>query len=79
MWYLVNTMNSVEIGHVGRVLSAHRSQGAAECADVRHQRAVRRANGSASYLPTIVVQARKVGQYARDCWCDDCDMGYRVD
>lgn len=50
---LINTFNSMP-GHLGAVQSFHRSEEAAEKADKALQRAVKRANGQSSYLPTIV-------------------------
>lgn len=53
-WYVINTMDALGNGHVGKILSRHRSEDAAESAAGKLQRAVRRANGQGSYLPTIV-------------------------
>ncbi len=55
MFYVVNTMSATEAGHVGRILSSHRTRDTAERADAKLQRAVKRANGSGSYLPTTIV------------------------
>lgn len=54
MYYLINTMSRTEDGHVGRVLSRHRTWEAAEKADARLQREVKRSNGQNSYLPTTI-------------------------
>lgn len=59
MYYLVNEMDNSEESAFGRVVSAHRTAAAAWRADARLQRAVKRANGGTSYLPTIVVRSRK--------------------
>jgi Cu/Ag efflux protein CusF len=50
---LINTMTRMDT-YVGTVLSLHRSVEAAEKADSELQRAVKRANGQNSYLPTII-------------------------
>lgn len=56
MYALINTMDAAGYDSIGTILSCHRSVEAAERADRALQRAVKRANGSASYLPTIVVE-----------------------
>lgn len=53
MYALINTMSAVDV-YVGRVLSMHRTAEAAETADTKLQRAVKRANGQNSYLPTVI-------------------------
>lgn len=52
---VVNTMNQIGTDSIGTVISRHQTQEAAEQAQARHQRAVRRANGDQSYIPTRVV------------------------
>jgi len=39
-----------------RIISCHRTPEAVARADRRYQRAVQRANGSASYIPTTIVR-----------------------
>ncbi len=55
MYLLINTFgrNSYDLG---RVYSRHRTAEAAQRASERLQRAVKRTNGSNSYLPTIVIE-----------------------
>jgi hypothetical protein len=50
---LINTFNTLP-GHAGTVESFHRTRAAAESADRKLQRAVKRHNGRNSYLPTII-------------------------
>jgi uncharacterized protein involved in exopolysaccharide biosynthesis len=50
---LVNTLNAMP-DHLGSVESFHRTEEAAEKADKALQKAVKRANGQNSYLPTII-------------------------
>lgn len=50
MYKLIDTFNNCTI-------SRHRTVEAAVKADIRFQRAVKRANGTNSYIPTIVVDA----------------------
>ena len=50
---LINTFNAMP-GHLGCVQSFHRTEQAAEKADKALQKAVKRANGQSSYLPTII-------------------------
>jgi hypothetical protein len=57
MYVLINTLEG-NADCLGQALSCHRSKAAAEEADGRVQRAVKRANGQASYLPTCVVWIR---------------------
>jgi hypothetical protein len=52
---LVNTFSALP-GHVGSVQSFHRTEAAAEKADKALQKAVKRANGKSSYLPTVIVE-----------------------
>lgn len=47
---LVDTFNN-------KVVSLHRTVSAAENADSKLQSAVKRANGSGSYIPTVLVEA----------------------
>ena len=63
MYGLVNTM-SRNSECFGRVLSRHRTVGAAEQADTRLQRQVKRSNGQQSYLPTIIVELPKGHRYS---------------
>jgi hypothetical protein len=55
MYYLINTFSSVGSGHVGRVVSRHRTEEAAERAQEKLGRDVERANGRGSYLPTTIL------------------------
>jgi hypothetical protein len=57
---LINTFNAMP-GHLGAVQSFHRTEEAAEKADRALQKAIKRANGQSSYLPTII---REVGAKA---------------
>lgn len=60
MHALINVFNC-PADSIGRVISCHRTEKAAEAARYRHGRAVRRANGSTSYVPTRIVElARRV-------------------
>lgn len=52
---LINTFNALP-GRLGSVVSFHRTEAAAIAADVKLQKAVKRANGQSSYLPTIIVE-----------------------
>ncbi len=63
MYLLVNTFLAGPQDR-GQILSRHRTAAAAFGAQARHQRAVKRANGAASYLPTAVYRAAP-GQIAR--------------
>lgn len=56
MFALINTVNAIPGDSIGTVLSQHRTIEAADREDARLQRAVRRANGENSYLPTRVVR-----------------------
>lgn len=58
---LVNTMSRWE-NHVGSILSLHRTAEAAEKANAKIQRTIRKGSGSNSYLPTTIVQLVK-GRY----------------
>ena len=49
MYTLTDTFN-------GRTISRHRTLEAAVRADARHARAVRRANGASSYIPTRITR-----------------------
>ncbi len=62
MYALVNTMDRWE-SHIGTIMSLHRSEEAAEAANSKHQRLVRK-NSPGSYLPTTVVPLVK-GRYRR--------------
>lgn len=53
MYYLIDTFNS-------RIISKHRTLEAAEAADAKHQRDVKRHNGRDSYIPTRIEQAKKI-------------------
>lgn len=53
MYYLLNVTSRPSI----RVVSRHRTRGAAEAAEERLQRVVKRANGDSSYLLTSIVEA----------------------
>lgn len=50
---LINTFNAMP-GRLGGILSFHRTEEAAERADKVFQKAVKRANGNSSYLPTTI-------------------------
>ena len=54
MYALINTMSAVDV-YVGRIVSQHRSAEAAEAADGRLQRKIKKTNGENSYLPTRIV------------------------
>jgi hypothetical protein len=56
---LVNNFNATS-NTFGTIISRHNSVDAANKADDAYQRAVKRANGSNSYIPTVVVE-RTVG------------------
>ena len=56
-FFLVNTMNACQPGHIGRILSTHRSRYTAEKSDEKFQSAVKRHNSQNSYLPTVIVEA----------------------
>ena len=65
MYALINTLNGhrYDDGEIlGDIISRHRTPAAAAKADDRHQRAVRRANGSSSYIPTAIIDI---------AWSDD--------
>ena len=49
MFKLIDTFNNV-------LISTHKSLAAAVAADMKHDRAVKRANGSASYIPTAILE-----------------------
>lgn len=55
MYALVNTMSESSDTY-GRIISRHRTIEAAESADSSLQRSIKRANGSSSYLPTVIVE-----------------------
>jgi hypothetical protein len=63
MYALINTMSRLD-NYVGSIQSIHRTKEAAESADARLQRFVRKYNGSNSYLPTTVAPLVK-GRYRR--------------
>lgn len=50
MYQLIDTFND-------RIISRHRTIGAAVKADAKFQRRVKRANGNGSYIPTKVLDA----------------------
>lgn len=52
MYHLIDLFNR-------RVLSSHRSHPAAEAAEVKYRRAVQRANGAGSYIPTCISNGRR--------------------
>ena len=54
IYVLINQMSQLPDGP-GRVLSVHRTIEAAEAADHRLQRLIKKNNGENSYLPTIIV------------------------
>jgi hypothetical protein len=49
------TMYALQDTFNNRVISRHRSIAAAAIADRKHQRAVKRHNGQASYIPTKII------------------------
>ena len=59
MFVLINTFSSIPGRDLGCVVSCHRSRDTAERAAKALQRAVKRANGQGSYIPTHVA---KVGR-----------------
>lgn len=54
MYALINTFNG------NRVISRHRTIDNAVKADIKFQRAVKRANGRDSYMPTDIVEIKRV-------------------
>jgi hypothetical protein len=54
---LINTLASVDC-YVGRIVSVHRTWQAADAADTKLQRLIKRNSGQSSYLPTIICQAK---------------------
>lgn len=71
MYALINTMTQIPGDSLGTVLSLHRTAEAAERADAALQRAIKRANGETSYLPTCIVRLtrRPAGRYiGNDEW-----------
>lgn len=56
MYILVNTFaRRTADNSVGAIVSRHKTREAAEKADARLQRGVKRGNGQSSYLPTVIV------------------------
>lgn len=64
MYAVVNTMNRLD-DSLETIESQHRTLAAAVDANKRLQAAVKRANGSTSYLPTVIVEliGRPAGRY----------------
>jgi hypothetical protein len=60
---LINTFPALP-DHLGQVISFHRTEEAAEKANASLQKAIKRANGNSSYLPTII---REVDSKAKKC------------
>ena len=58
MFAVVNTIESTDL-IVGHVISAHHSIEAAERAEAKEQRAVKRYNSDNSYLPTRIVETER--------------------
>ena len=56
MYALINTMSKLD-NYVGTIMSLHRSEEAAEAANARHQRLVRKHSRN-SYLPTTIVSVK---------------------
>lgn len=56
MYALFDTFNN-------KVVSRHRTIEAAVKADRRHQRAIKRMHGPASYIPTKIMQINQQGQF----------------
>lgn len=54
---LVNTMNNVG-REIGSAISFHASEEAAEKANAKFQKSVKRANGQSSYMPTKIVAVK---------------------
>ena len=59
MYHLINMFNRT-------IISSHRTEGAARKADVKHQRAVKRANGQNSYIPTQILSGRRAEVVERE-------------
>lgn len=53
MYALINTMPAADC-YIGRAVSMHRTEEAAQRADHKLQKLTRSANGSNSYLPTMI-------------------------
>ena len=62
---LINTFNAMP-GRLGGILSFHRTEEAAEKADRACQKAVKRANGQNSYLPTIIREVDGNAPFSND-------------
>lgn len=65
MFALINTFHGDQYNY-GIVISRHRTEDTAHRAATSHARAVERANGRGSYVPTMVVEidkSIKVGDY----------------
>lgn len=72
-YYLINTMSKIQGTTVGRVVSGHRTRGAAKTADDKLQRMTKGANGQNSYLPTIIIMTNTAMKCHDSVYC--CDEG----
>ena len=63
MFAVLNTFAAVPSSStIGRCESLHRTHDAAERADARLQRQVKRNNGASSYLPTRIVEVKRTAK-----------------
>lgn len=69
MFALVNTMNRLD-NSPGMIESQHRTIAGAVRANAAAQRAVKRYNGSSSYMPTIIVELVRKPR-GRRLWDDE--------
>lgn len=53
---LINQMSAIHGDSIGRVVSWHLTEEAAQVADMKLQRLTRKANGEGSFLPTRIVR-----------------------
>lgn len=70
---LINTFDRLP-HHLGSIVSFHRTMELAEKADKALQKAVKKANGQSSYLPTIIREVEsssKKWQNIHEGWCVD--------
>ena len=73
MFAVLNTFAAVSCSStLGRCESVHRTRAAAEAAETRLHRAVKRANGASSYLPTKIVEVRRTAK--KGCLLDSADL-----
>ena len=67
MYALINTFHK-DARHAGIIISRHRTERAAEVAADKHSRAVERANGAGSYIPTrieLVASTLRAGDWVK--------------